>query len=162
MELSTTVFLIDNVRMGVPVGAIRCRCDEQPLEEVIREVTGDPNTPMADPHDKDREKCCTVFVVATEGQDAKVLSSFSGRSVFTKIQVRSGRLLEQQVQPHRISHRHGSKSHHREVGISTADLSGLNCFDGIETLLEYGQTSVYCERRFTKDSISLKILRPRK
>jgi predicted acylesterase/phospholipase RssA len=74
MELSKAVFRLDNVKMGVPVGANRCRFDEKPLEkalkDVIREIIGDENAPMADPYDQNPEVSCPVFVVATEGQDA--------------------------------------------------------------------------------------------
>jgi predicted acylesterase/phospholipase RssA len=74
MELSKTVFSLDNVKLGVPVGENHCRFDEKSLEtalkDIIREVAGDENALMADPHDGDTEKSCRVFVVATEGQDA--------------------------------------------------------------------------------------------
>jgi len=72
MKLSKRVFAIDNVMMGVPVGENRCRFDEKPLEdaikEVVREVTGDEAAPMADSNENSPD-FCRVFVIATEGQD---------------------------------------------------------------------------------------------
>jgi Patatin-like phospholipase len=74
MELSKFVFCLDNVKMGVPIGENHCRFDEKPLETalkyIIHEFSGDENASMADPHDRNPEKSCPVFVVATEGQDA--------------------------------------------------------------------------------------------
>jgi predicted acylesterase/phospholipase RssA len=71
--LSESVFRLDNIKLGVPVGENNCRFSEEPLEkalkDIIRETTGDENTPMADPADPSPD-CCPVFVVATEGQDA--------------------------------------------------------------------------------------------
>ena len=73
MKLSEQVFRLDNLMRGIPVGQDRCRFDEEPLvkalKEVVREFTGDENTPMADLNDHD-PNYCPVFVVATEGQDA--------------------------------------------------------------------------------------------
>ena len=73
MKLSERVFRLDNVMKGIPVGPDRCRFNEEPLvkalKDVIREFTGDENTPMADPNDHG-PNYCPVFVVATEGQDA--------------------------------------------------------------------------------------------
>jgi predicted acylesterase/phospholipase RssA len=72
MQLSKRVFQIDNVKMGVPVGGNRCRFNEKPLEDalkdVVRKTTGDEGAPMADPNEKSPRFCC-VFVIATEGQD---------------------------------------------------------------------------------------------
>jgi Patatin-like phospholipase len=60
--------------MGVPVGENRCQFDETPLVDVLKDViqktVGDKDAPMAELHDNDPAKCCPVFVVATEGQDA--------------------------------------------------------------------------------------------
>jgi len=73
MDLSKAVFSLDNIKFGVPVGDNGCRFDEEPLEkalkQVIRDIIGDENAPMADPNDPNPDKACPVFVVATEGQD---------------------------------------------------------------------------------------------
>src|SRR5947207_751422 len=74
MKLSKRVFRMDNVIKGVPVGSDHCRFNEEPLvkalKEIIREYSGNENTPMADPNDDQAPDFCPVFVVATEGQDA--------------------------------------------------------------------------------------------
>ena len=64
---------MDNINMGVPVGADHCRFNEEPLvkalKDIIKEYTGDENTSLGDPHDQGSDYC-PIFVVATEGEDA--------------------------------------------------------------------------------------------
>ena len=75
MELSTVLFCLDNIKMGVPIGENHCRFDEKLFETALKDIickfSRDENALMADPHDQNPEKSCPVFVVATEGQDAK-------------------------------------------------------------------------------------------
>src|SRR5271170_2151476 len=58
---------------GISVGVDHCRFNEEPLvkalKDVISEVAGDEDTPIADPNEENPDYC-PVFVVATEAQNA--------------------------------------------------------------------------------------------
>src|SRR5271169_1527597 len=73
MDLSKSVFRIDNVLYKVPTGEHTCRFDEKPLEkalkDAVKEKLGNENAPLAD-EQSDCGEFCPVFVVATDAYNA--------------------------------------------------------------------------------------------
>jgi hypothetical protein len=81
LEFSESVFRFDKKMLNLPVGENNTFFSPQPLEDalkkVIREETGEENTPLAD----DGNPICPVFVVTTTGRIAygplKLFKSYS-------------------------------------------------------------------------------------